>query len=175
MDAGGYRPRPLRRRFRLFVRTNAGRRAGRRRALGASRRRHRHCGHLPQRRGLRRASGFSNSFVSGNLAGACKLRTRSDNCRHQSWSRRPRRDRRTAGTQRPICLDRQRPGGGRNGCVRVSSLRPRRVRCDGHSAGAGSAIATRNCRERDRPRARPWCNAAAARQQAAHQGSHLAA
>ena len=65
----------------------------------------RHCGHLPERSGLRGASGLSDGSFGGDFALARKLRTRPGDCRHQPRSGRPRRDRRTARTQRPLRFD----------------------------------------------------------------------
>ena len=49
----------------------------------------------------------------------CELRARALHRRHEPRPRRPRRDRRAARTQRPVCRDRQRDGGGGDGRRRI--------------------------------------------------------
>ena len=104
MDAGRYRLRPVRGRFRFAHRPNAGRSACRCRAVGAIGRRRRHRGDLCQRAGLRDASGISDGAVGRSHSGAGELRPRPGHGGDQPWPGRSRRGRRATGAQRPLCL-----------------------------------------------------------------------
>ena len=144
MDAVRYRPRPLRGRLRLTDRPDAGRSAGRRRALGTSRRRPRRRGDLRQRLGLRGHADLSVVLSAAVLHSLASCVLGPGDRRDQPRPGRARRDRRATGTQRALRLRRQRARGGRHGRLRIFSFRPRRLLRHRPAARPGAPRAARD-------------------------------
>ena len=112
---------------------------------------------------LRGLADFRGGADRGHHACRRELCAGAGDRRDQPWSCRPRRDRRTAWPQRPLCVHRQRPRRRRHGRLRLFFLSAGGVHRHRVAGGSDAACAAHDCGARDRSGTGAWRRARAQR------------